>query len=290
MTGDEKQTAATARDAVEDARRDAARAQARLARAGVRYADERIAETSAAADSGLARLNRAKPGEFVADELAAMLREQPYQVRCLLARSRRLAADLPTVWEAFKCGELDAEQIRVIDRIARRVTEPSTLAALDEQAVDAAQTRSPKQLAVWLLRLVVQLEPLAFEQRHRRALAERRVTVIQGVDGLGYVTGEVSAADAAAIDGMLAAAARSLGAADPRTEQQRRKATRRTGWKSKTLTPRPVSCWARMCSVWMVMVSPWASRSMPPPRGREQFRHLDVQSVLGSCGLGSWCR
>jgi hypothetical protein len=111
---------------------------------------------------------------------------------------------------AFKCGELDAEQIRVIDRIARRVTEPSTLAALDEQAVDAAQTRSPKQLAVWLLRLVLQLEPLAFKQRHRRALAERRVTVIQGVDGLGYVTGEVSAADAAAIDGMLAAAPRSL--------------------------------------------------------------------------------
>jgi Domain of unknown function (DUF222) len=36
------------------------------------------------------------------------------------------------------------------------------------------------------------------------------------------VTGEVSAADAAAIDGMLAAAARSLGAADQRTEQQRR--------------------------------------------------------------------
>jgi hypothetical protein len=36
------------------------------------------------------------------------------------------------------------------------------------------------------------------------------------------VPGEVSAADAAAIDGMLAAAARSLGAEDPRTEQQRR--------------------------------------------------------------------
>jgi hypothetical protein len=222
MTGDARQTAATARDAVEDARRDAARAQARLAGAAARYADERIAEATAAVDSGLARLNRAKPGEFVADELAVMLREQPYQVRCLLARSRRLAADLPTVWEAFQRGELDAEQIRVIDRVARRVTEASTLAAIDEQAVNTAQTRSPKQLAVWLLRLVVRLEPLAFEQRHRRALAERRVTVIQGVDGMGYVTGEVSAADAAAIDSMLAAAARSLGAADPRTEQQRR--------------------------------------------------------------------
>src|SRR5829696_6043861 len=39
---------------------------------------------------------------------------------------------------------------------------------------------------------------------------------------MGYVTGEVSAADVAAIDGMLAAAARSLGSDDPRTEQQRR--------------------------------------------------------------------
>ena len=96
------------------------------------------------------------------------------------------------------------------------------MAAIDEQAVDAADTRSPKQLQVWLLRLVVQLEPLAFAQRHRRALAERRVTVVQGTDGIGYVTGEVSAVDAAAIDALLAATSRSLGAEDPRTDQQRR--------------------------------------------------------------------
>jgi hypothetical protein len=221
MTGDDRQNSATARDAVQDARREAAQAQARLAIAALRYADARIAEATAAG-SGLARVSRPKPGEFVADELAVMLREQPYQVRCLLARSRRLAADLPTIWEAFHRGELDAEQIRVIDRIARRVTEASTLAAIDDKAAEAAQTRSPKQLQVWLLRLVVRLEPFAFEQRHRRALAERRVTVVQGADGMGYVTGEVSAVDAAAIDSMLAATARSLGAEDSRTEQQRR--------------------------------------------------------------------
>jgi hypothetical protein len=151
-----------------------------------------------------------------------MLRDQPYQVRCLVARSRRMAAGLPTVWEAFRRGEVDVEQMRVIDRVARRVTETATLAAIDEQAVDAAQARSPKQLQVWLLRLVVQLEPLAFAERHRRALAERRVTVVQGTDGMGYVTGEVSAADAAAIDALLAATSRSLGAEDPRTDQQRR--------------------------------------------------------------------
>jgi hypothetical protein len=223
MTGDNRGDTAAAHEAVADARREAAAALARLAGAAVRYADARITEeTAAAKTSGSPRIKRATPGEFVADELAVMLRDQPYQVRCLLARSRRLANGLPTVWEAFQRGDIDGDQIRVIDRIARRVKETSTLAAIDEQAVDAAQTRSPKQLSVWLLRLVVQLEPLAFAERHRRALAERRVTVVQGADGIGYVTGEVSAADAAAIDTTLAALARSLGAEDPRTEQQRR--------------------------------------------------------------------
>ena len=126
------------------------------------------------------------------------------------------------MWNAYQAGAVDAEQVRIIDRVARRVAEPHTLTAIDELVVDAAQNRCPKQLAIWLLRLVVQLEPAAFEQRHRKALAERRVTVVQGADGIGYVTGEVSAADAAAIDATLAALARNLGAGDPRTEQQRR--------------------------------------------------------------------
>ncbi|HWJ53517.1 MAG TPA: DUF222 domain-containing protein [Propionibacteriaceae bacterium] len=223
MTGDDHNNTTTAREAVADARRVAAAAQAQLAEAAVRYADLRLAEDTAAVDRQRPeKPGRAKPGEFVADELALTLRDQPYQVRCLLARTRRVATGLPNLWEAFKRGDLDHEQIRVIDRVARRVTETATLAAIDDQAIEAAQTRSPKQLQVWLLRLVVRLEPLAFQERHRRALADRRVTVVQGADGMGYVTGEVSAADAAAIDGMLAAAARSLGADDPRTEQQRR--------------------------------------------------------------------
>jgi hypothetical protein len=221
MTGDDHDDTLVARDAVVDARREAAAALARLAEAAVHYADARLADDTAAG-IGSGHSSRVRPGEFVADELAVMLRDQPYPVRRLLARTRRLASGLPTVWEAFRRGELDADQIRVIDRVARRVTEAGTLAAIDDQAVEAAQTRSPKQPQVWLLRLVVELEPLAFQQRHRRALAERRVTVVQGPDGIGYVTGEVSATDAAAIDGMLAAMARSLGAEDPRTEQQRR--------------------------------------------------------------------
>ena len=221
--GDRAAGLRAARDAVAEARRAVASAQARLAAAGVRYADLRTA-----ADRALAlgvsptSVGRPRPGEFVADELAPLLREQPWHVRCLLARTRRLHTDLPTVWQAFCHGDLDAEQVRVIDRAARRVTEVSTLTVVDDQVVEAAQTRTPKQLSSWLLRLMVRLEPLAFAQRHRRALADRRVTVVQGPDGMGYVTGEMTAADAAAVDALLTAAARSLGCDDPRTEQQRR--------------------------------------------------------------------
>jgi hypothetical protein len=122
MTVDDHDDVAIARDAVADARREAAAAMARLAEAAVKYADARIAD-DAARGVGSGKRERAKPGEFVADELALLLRDQPYPVRCLLARSRRMAAGLPSVWEAFRRGELDAEQIRVIDRAARKVSE-----------------------------------------------------------------------------------------------------------------------------------------------------------------------
>jgi len=207
--------------AVADARRAVAAAQAHLAVVARAYADARIAADREAQRASQAP-GRARPGEFVADELSLTLREQPYHVSRLLARTRRLAGGLPTVWAAYAAGELDPEQVRVVDGVARRVTEASTLDALDRQVVDAAQSRCPKQLGLWALKLVVALEPDAFATRHRRALAERRVTVVQGVDGIGYVTGEMSAHDAAAIDGMLTSAARSLGKDDPRTHQQRR--------------------------------------------------------------------
>ena len=222
MSGGSVEAIDAARSDVAAARRAAAIAMAHLAESCVRFAELRTDADHQETGSGGHSPHRAKPGEFVADEVSLLLREQPYHVRCLIARSRRLAAALPTVWQAFCAGDLDAEQVRIIDRVARRVSESHTLVALDDQVVDAAQTRSPKQLSSWLLRLIVRLEPTAFERRHRRALAERRVTIVQAADGMGYVTGEVSAADAAAIDATLCAAARSLGKDDPRSQEQRR--------------------------------------------------------------------
>lgn len=214
----------TAGPGARDARRLLIQAQAAAAEAALAYAEARWRQDSTDPAFGRDRTSgiRARPGEFAADELAVMWCDNPWQVRRLLARCGRVRSGLPSVWEAHRRGEVGAEQLQVIDRAARRAAEDATRAQIDARAVDAARTRNPVQLAAWLLRLVVECEPLQFAARHRRALSERRVTVTQGPDGMGWVTGELSAADVAGIDAMLTALARTLDPADQRTEQQRR--------------------------------------------------------------------
>ncbi len=199
-------------------------AQAALAEAALAYADSRRHTDAGDPSFGLDSrgAGRARAGEFAPDELAVMWCDNPWRVRRLLARCARVRSGLPNVWEAHRRGEVDADQVQVIDRAARRAAEDATRVQIDARVVDAARTRNPQQLAAWLLRLVVECEPLQFAARHRRALSERRVTITQGPDGTGWVTGELSATDVARIDTLLTALARSLGPTDERTEQQRR--------------------------------------------------------------------
>jgi Domain of unknown function (DUF222) len=225
---------ARCRAAVVEARRVAAASSAGLAGAAVRFADARIRAERARAGQqardgqGAARVAARVavgvpgPGALVAEEVSLLLREPGWAVARLLTRTRRLAGGLPTVWQACRRGEVDPEQARVVDRVARRATEAATIAAVEEAAVELAATHTPAQLAVALLRIVVRLEPEAFAARHRAALAERGVRVVQTADGIGYVTGAMTAADAAEVRARLTAAARGLGADDPRTLDQRK--------------------------------------------------------------------
>lgn len=203
------------------ARREIAASQARLASLCVAYAEGRRAQEVADRGGG-GGSPRVRVGEFVADEVSVVLGVSPWEARCLVARSRRVARSLPEVAAAAVRGELDADRVREIDRVARLVVEPATLVAIDEGVVTAAGSRTVRQLRAWLERLVARCEPAALTHRHRVSFADRRVTVAQSVTGMGYVTGEVSGADAAAIDLRLSGLARGLGAGDDRSEAQRR--------------------------------------------------------------------
>ena len=110
---------------VHAARRDAARASARLAAAAVDYADTGVvaARRDAAADL---------PGP------AAGSRESSCRTswRCCCGSSRSTPAGCwpgpagsapvcPLVWAAHRGGSLDLDQVKMIDRVARRATEPA---------------------------------------------------------------------------------------------------------------------------------------------------------------------
>jgi hypothetical protein len=83
VVGDESEGLRAVGNEVAAARRQAARALASLAEVAMRYAEMRTALDRQ--DAAVGRPGRARGGEFVADELSLMLREQPYPVRCLIA-------------------------------------------------------------------------------------------------------------------------------------------------------------------------------------------------------------
>ena len=145
--------AAELTDLMAEQRRVVAAAEARLAGLCVEFADARRAELTAdrrGAERGSG--GRARVGEFVADEVSVVLGVSSWEARCLVARSRRVAEFLPVVWAAAGRGEIDAERVREVDRVARLVQQRATLDAIDDGVVAAAKSRTVRQLRAWLER------------------------------------------------------------------------------------------------------------------------------------------
>ena len=211
-------------DQITEAQRLIARTQAWVDDLCLRFSCDRTAELSADLPPRAARPPGARnPAAFAAAELAPVLGRSSSEVAHLLARTRRLQS-LPDVLAAARTGDLDARRVARIDRAARMVVHPETLVELDRQvtAVVAEQAPTVQQLGAWLDRFLARREPDELAERQRRAHSDRRVNVFQAVNAVGYVTGEVSAVDASAIDGRLSRLAWACGADDQRTLQQRR--------------------------------------------------------------------
>ena len=155
-------------------------------------------------------------------ELSLALRLPVPAVERQVARARRLRSVLPSVWQAWHDGRVPTAQVVEIDRAARRLTRPSSLAGLDDVVIDALAGRTPSQAGRWLDRWVEQTEADASRARHELARADRAVTVRPLGDGMARLTASVSAVEAAAIVQSLIKAAHALPADDPRTIDQAR--------------------------------------------------------------------
>ena len=178
-----------------------------------------IAELEAAGSQPRYRL-----GEFGAMEIGAAVRESKSSVGKVLGIAGRLRAEAPDAWDACSGsdGDIDQEKARRINRALRRLVRDSSKQLLNSVVVDVAVSKTAELLGRWLNQFVARVEPDETEERLRRSMADRYVSMRPDLDGVSAMSALVSSVDAEAIDQVLTAVAAVAEPDDERTLQQRR--------------------------------------------------------------------
>ena len=159
--------------------------------------------------------------EWVDDEIAMALTVSRGSAQVRIAEATRLDGVLRPTRDLAEAGLLDWSRVRLIcDRVA--LLDDATAAAVQERVLPRAPEQTWAQLSAALRRAVLALDTDGAAARHRKAKDQRRVEVFAGEDGMATFWARMSAPDAAASFEWLTRLARGMGAADPRTLDQRR--------------------------------------------------------------------
>lgn len=125
--------------------------------------------------------------------------------------------------EALERGEIDEAKAKVIARGLAAAPLPVAV-GVQEVVLPRASRRTPSELARDVERALVEVDPVEAEQRHRRAVADRRVSRPRSLpDGMAAVWAALPAPAAHALSrGLDAVAHEARGAGDDRTVEQLR--------------------------------------------------------------------
>lgn len=211
-------------DSLKAADRELAKAQARRAQLMVEFADARKRADrhrihGIESGGGQARY---KPGEFVAMEIGLAVTATRHAVQRDVARARRLQAEAPDAWEAWTAGDLNEAKAAHISHALLRLVREDSKKMLNLLVVPAAITRTPELLRRWLNRFIARVEPDQADDRIRRSLEDRYVSVRPDLDGVSFLSACLPALDAASVDLVLDALVGIADTGDPRTKAQRR--------------------------------------------------------------------
>jgi len=165
---------------------------------------------------------RYKAGEFGAMEIGLAVRESKYSVQKVLGMVRRLCAEAPNSWDAWVAGDINQDKAIRINRALRLLVRDESKQLLNHVVVDVAVCKTPELLGRWLNQFIARVEPDQADERIRRSLLDRYVSVRPDVDGVSSLNAMVSAVDAVAIDQVLTAVAALAEPGDSRNLQQRR--------------------------------------------------------------------
>src|SRR5664279_2633031 len=197
------------------------KAQARAAELMVEFADARtgmdkqiIADRRAEGGDP-----RYKAGEFAAMEIGLAVTTTKHAVHRTVAMTRRLQTECPDAW---RHGDINQDKAIRINRALRRLVHDRSKEFLNSTVVDVAVCKTPELLGRWLNGFVASTEPDETDERLRRSLDDRYVSVRPDIDGISFLRAALSAVDATAVEQILNALAAIAEPDDPRTKQQRR--------------------------------------------------------------------
>jgi hypothetical protein len=139
----------------------------------------------------------------------------------MLKTGRTLVRELPKTLALLAGGEISERHAQLITETAWRL-DPELVDEFESRVTQRAADQTVSQLRQSVSRAELALDPATAQQRHTRALADRRVGFHPAGDGMAELPVLVGAAEGQLIFTRLTAAATLLPAEDLRTMDQRR--------------------------------------------------------------------
>jgi len=138
-----------------------------------------------------------------------------------LRTSRTLVGELPRTLALLTAGEITERHAQLIAETAWRL-DAELVGRFDSQVTERAADQTLSQLRQTASRAELALDPATAQQRHTRAVADRRVGFQPAADGMAELPVLLGAAEGQLIFTRLTAAATLLPAGDVRTMDQKR--------------------------------------------------------------------
>ena len=159
-----------------------------------------------------------------AADLAVRLRMSESTIRSEALRAAVLRGSLPTIWAAFRDGDVAPANARAAADFARELPEGAARTAFDDALLGPAQTLVTARFRERARRVRDELDGTPAGDRHVAALIGRRVWLENGRDGMCWLTAHLAADDGHRIMARLDATAAHLAraAGEQRTTGQLR--------------------------------------------------------------------
>ncbi len=132
-------------------------------------------------------LVRSQAVRMAAAAVGVALQISPNAAQMRVSEAVDLVGGLPATVNALRYGEIDKSKAKLIaDRTS--VLEPDTRRLVEEDVIDLAKTRVPRQLRDLVDRAVIKVDPDAAVKRRRAARSGRDVIHRPQPDGMGWVS------------------------------------------------------------------------------------------------------